>query len=51
MLKKETFSIRHGISFPITSAISHTITCIDVDGNMLYVGTRTRGVLRFSLDN
>ncbi len=31
--------------------IAHTVTCIDVDGNTLYVGTRKRGVLRFSLDD
>ena len=35
----------------VTPNIPYTITCIDVDGNTLYVGTRTKGVLRFPLDN
>ena len=33
----------------IHHSIAHTITCFDVDGNTLYVGTRKQGVLRFSL--
>ena len=35
----------------VTPNIPYTITCMDVDGNTLYVGTRTKGVLRFPLDN
>ena len=35
----------------IPKSIAYTITCIDVDGRTLYVGTRKRGVLRFSLDD
>ena len=35
----------------IHHGIARTVTCIDVDGNTLYVGTRKRGVLRFSLDD
>ncbi|MDE0637385.1 MAG: sigma-70 family RNA polymerase sigma factor [Candidatus Poribacteria bacterium] len=35
----------------IPPSIAHTITCFDVDGDTLYVGTRKRGVLRFSLDD
>ena len=33
----------------IHHSIAHIITCFDVDGNTLYVGTRKQGVLRFSL--
>ena len=37
----------------VTPKIPHTVTCIDVDENTLYVGTLGRGVLRFqiNLDN
>ena len=35
----------------IPPSIAHIITCFDVDGNTLYVGTRRKGVLRFSLDD
>ena len=35
----------------IHHSMAHTVTCIDVDGDTLYVGTRKRGVLRFSLDD
>ena len=35
----------------IHHSMARTVTCIDVDGNTLYVGTRKRGVLRFSLDD
>ena len=35
----------------IPPSIAHIITCFDVDGNTLYVGTRSKGVLRFSLDD
>ena len=35
----------------IHHGMARTVTCIDVDGNTLYVGTRKRGVLRFSLDD
>ena len=35
----------------VTPRIRYIITCIDVDENTLYVGTRTKGVLRYSLEN
>lgn len=35
---------------PVTPKIPYIITCLDVDGNMLYVGTRGRGVLRYELE-
>ncbi len=35
----------------VTPKIPHTVTCIDVNENTLYVGTLGRGVLRFPLDN
>ncbi|MYF99055.1 hypothetical protein F4212_07955 [Candidatus Poribacteria bacterium] len=35
----------------VTPRIRYMITCIDVDDNTLYVGTRTKGVLRYSLEN
>lgn len=34
----------------ITSEIPYTINCFDVEGNTLYVGTKGRGVFRYSLD-
>ena len=34
----------------VTPEIPYPVNCLDVDGNMLYVGTFGRGVLRFSLD-
>ena len=35
----------------VTPGILSPVTCFDIDGDTLYVGTRDRGVLRFSLDN
>lgn len=35
---------------PITPEIPYLISCLDVDGNTLYVGTLGSGVLRFALD-
>ena len=35
----------------ITPEIPYPVSCLDVDGNTLYVGTLGSGVLRFSLDN
>ncbi len=35
----------------VTPDIPSPVTCFDVDGNTLYVGTLGSGVLRFSLDN
>ena len=35
---------------PVTPKILYVITCLDVDNNTLYVGTRGRGVLRYALD-
>ncbi|MCG9129202.1 hypothetical protein JT359_16555 [Candidatus Poribacteria bacterium] len=51
--KNKIYQVDRGMTTwnQVTSAISHTITCIDVDDNMLYIGTSDRGVLRFSLDN
>lgn len=34
----------------VTPEIPYPVTCLDVDGNMIYVGTFGRGVLRFTLD-
>ena len=34
----------------VTSEIPYPVTCLDVDGRTLYVGTSGRGVLRFALD-
>ncbi len=34
----------------VTSEIPHPVSCLDVDGNTLYVGTFGRGVLRFALE-
>ena len=34
----------------VTPKINYTVTCIDVEENTLYVGTRTKGVLRYKLD-
>ena len=35
----------------ITPEIGYYVNCLDVDGNMLYVGTNGRGVLRYTLDD
>ena len=35
----------------ITPEIGCYVNCLDVDGNMLYVGTNGRGVLRYTLDD
>ena len=35
----------------VTPGIPSPVTCFDIDGDTLYVGTRDRGVLRFSLDD
>ncbi|MYF56085.1 hypothetical protein F4225_10135 [Candidatus Poribacteria bacterium] len=34
----------------ITPEIGYYVNCLDVDGNMLYVGTNGKGVLRYALD-
>jgi len=34
----------------VTPEIPYPVTCFDVDGNTIYVGTFGRGVLRFALD-
>ena len=34
----------------VTPEIGYDVNCFDVDGNLLYVGTKGRGVLRYSLD-
>ena len=34
----------------VTPEIPYPVSCLDVDGNTLYVGTFRRGVLRFALD-
>ena len=34
----------------VTPEIPHSVSCIDVDGHTLYVGTSGRGVLRYTLD-
>ncbi len=34
----------------VTPEIGYDINCFDVDGNLLYVGTKGRGVLRYTLD-
>ncbi len=34
----------------VTPKIPYLVTCLDVDVNTLYVGTRGRGVLRYALD-
>ena len=34
----------------ITPEIGYHVNCLDVDGNMLYVGTNGKGVLRYTLD-
>ncbi len=55
--KRRIFQVKSGMTMweQITPKIPHyiayTITCLDVDGNTLYVGTRERGVLRFLLDD
>ncbi len=33
----------------VTPKISHIITCIDIEDNTIYIGTRNRGVFSFSL--
>ena len=50
--KRKIYQVNNGMTLweQVTPKIPHTITCIDVDGNALYVGTRGSGVLRFSLD-
>ncbi len=48
---KSSMTMWEQITPRIPHSIAYTITCIDVDGNTLYVGTRERGVLRFSLDD
>ncbi|RKU15581.1 hypothetical protein C6501_06715 [Candidatus Poribacteria bacterium] len=50
--KGKIYQVNNGMTLweQVTPKIPHTITCIDVDGNALYVGTRGSGVLRFSLD-
>ena len=35
----------------VTPDIPSPVICFDIDGDTLYVGTRDRGVLRFSLDD
>lgn len=35
----------------VTTEISYQVTCFDVDGNTIYVGTQGGGVVRFSLDD
>lgn len=35
----------------VTPEIPYPVSCIDVDGNTLYVGTVGRGVLRYSIDD
>ena len=51
--KRKIYQVNSGMTTweQVTPKIPHTITCIDVDGNTLYVGTLGRGVLRFPLDN
>ena len=34
----------------VTPEIGYYVNCFDVDGNLLYVGTSARGVLRYTLD-
>ena len=34
----------------VTPEIGYDVNCFDVDGNLLYVGTKGRGVLRYTLD-
>ena len=55
--KRKIYQVKSGMTTweqatpKIPKSIAYTITCIDVDGRTLYVGTRKRGVLRFSLDD
>ncbi len=34
----------------VTPEIGYDVNCFDVDGNLLYVGTKGKGVLRYTLD-
>ena len=34
----------------VTSKIPYQVTCLDIDENVLYVGTKVKGVLRYVLD-
>ncbi len=53
---RKIYQVNNGMSMweqvipKIHHSMARTVTCFDVDGNTLYVGTRKRGVLRFSLD-
>ena len=55
--RRKIYQVKSGMTMweqttpKIRPSIALTITCFDVDGNTLYVGTRRKGVLRFSLDD
>ena len=51
-VKQKVYQLKEGSDVwqQVTPEISYPVTCLDVDGNTLYVGTAGRGVLRFSLD-
>ncbi len=50
--KRKVYQLKEGADtwLQVTSEIPYPVTSFDVDGNTLYVGTRGRGVLRFTLD-
>ena len=53
--KRRIYQVKSGMNTweqatpKIPHSIANTITCFDVDGNTLFVGTRKQGVLRFTL--
>ncbi len=51
-VKQKVFNIRKESNTwqQVTPEIPHFVSCIEVDGKMLYVGTHGRGVLRYTLE-
>ena len=35
----------------VTPKIPYQVTCLDINENVLYVGTKVKGVLRYGLDS
>ena len=48
--KAYQLKMKSGTWEQVTPEIPHPVSCLDVDGNTLYVGTFGRGVLRFALE-
>ena len=50
--RRKVYQLKEGADVwnQVTPDIPHPVSCLDVDGNTIYVGTSGRGVLRFTLD-